>query len=368
MKRYGNIYEKIYNIENLRLAHKNAKKGKGWYKEVLMIDENPDYYLKLLQKQLIEKTYHTSKYESFVKKDGEKERVIYKLPYFPDRICQWAILQIIEPILIKNLTIDTYSAIPDRGIHFGLKRVQKDIIMDEEGCRYCLKIDAKQYYPSIDHKILKEKYRKIFKDKNLLRLLDEIIDSTEENAGIPIGNYLSQYSGNFYLSSFDHWIKEEKYVKHYHRYMDDIVIFGKTKEELRLLLKDINLYFEEKLHLTIKDNWQIFPTYIRGVDFLGYRIFKDYILLRKSVYKKMRKKMVYINKKVNSGNMMNYSEWCSINSYKGWLIHCNSFRLRRKYIEPLIPHSKKYYKVNIKKGDVLKYEKLRRSKKLCAAQ
>ena len=55
MKRYGNIYEKIYNIENLRLAHKNAKKGKGWYKEVLMIDENPDYYLKLLQKQLIEK-------------------------------------------------------------------------------------------------------------------------------------------------------------------------------------------------------------------------------------------------------------------------------------------------------------------------
>ena len=202
MKRYGNIYEKIYNIENLRLAHKNAKKGKGWYKEVLMIDENPDYYLKLLQKQLIEKTYHTSKYESFIKKDGEKERVIYKLPYFPDRICQWAILQIIEPILIKNLTIDTYSAIPDRGIHFGLRRVQKDIIMDEEGCRYCLKIDAKQYYPSIDHKILKEKYRKIFKDKDLLWILDEIIDSTEENTGIPIGNYLSQYSGNFYLSSF----------------------------------------------------------------------------------------------------------------------------------------------------------------------
>lgn len=255
MKRYGNIYEKIYNIENLRLAHKNAKKGKGWYKEVLMIDENPDYYLKLLQKQLIEKTYHTSKYESFIKKDGEKERVIYKLPYFPDRICQWAILQIIEPILIKNLTIDTYSAIPDRGIHFGLKRVQKNIIMNEKGCRYCLKIDAKQYYPSIDHKILKEKYRKIFKDKDLLWLLDEIIDSTEENAGIPIGNYLSQYSGNFYLSSFDHWIKEEKYIKHYHRYMDDIVIFGKTKEDLRLLLKDIHLYFEEKLHLTIKDNW-----------------------------------------------------------------------------------------------------------------
>lgn len=349
MKRFGNLYEKVYDMENLKLAHKNARKGKGWYKEVMMVDSNPEYYLGILQYQLKSKTYHTSEYEIFIKKDQAKERKIYKLPYFPDRICQWAILQVIEPIIIRNLTIDTYSAIPNRGIHFGLKRLQNDIRNDEKGCKYCLKIDARKYYPSIDHDILKKKYAKIFKDNDLLWLLYEIIDSTEGNVGIPIGNYLSQYSGNFYLSSFDHWVKEKKHVKHYHRYMDDIVIFGETKEELHKILFETDMYFRCNLHLTIKDNWQIFPTYVRGVDFLGYRTFKDYTLLRKSTCKNMKRRMSKLMKKVSSGCMMNYSEWCSINSYKGWLIHCDSFRLSNKYITPIEPYAEEYYSRNIRR-------------------
>lgn len=231
MKRVGNIYSKIYDMENLRLAHKNARRGKGWYEEVKRVDANLDYYLNKLQKQLINHTYHTSKYTTFIKHDSGKDREIYRLPYFPDRICQWAILQVIGDYILKNLTSNTYSAIPNRGIHYGYKKMQKDIQNNKEKCKYCLKIDARKYYPSINHDILKSKYRSIFKDKELLWLLDEIIDSTEGDTGIPIGNYLSQFSGNFYLSSFDHWIKEEKHVDSYHRYMDDIVIFAETKEE-----------------------------------------------------------------------------------------------------------------------------------------
>lgn len=60
MKRYGHLYEKIYDMENLKLAHQHAKKGKGWYAEVQMIDSDPDKYLKELQDMLINKTYHTS--------------------------------------------------------------------------------------------------------------------------------------------------------------------------------------------------------------------------------------------------------------------------------------------------------------------
>ncbi|MDD2496198.1 MAG: RNA-directed DNA polymerase, partial [Tissierellia bacterium] len=236
MKRYGNLYEKIYDIENLKLAHKNAKKGKGWYKEVKEVDDGIDYYLLKLQKMLINKTYKTSEYEIFLKNDGIKRREIYKLPYFPDRICQWAILQIIEPYLTRTFTHDTYSAIPNRGIHLALQKIKKDIYLNSDKDLYCLKIDARKYYPSINHNILKSKYRKLFKDKDLLWLLDEIIDSTEGNTGIPIGNYLSQYSGNFYFSSFDHWIKEEKQVKYYYRYMDDIVLINEDKNKLKSLL------------------------------------------------------------------------------------------------------------------------------------
>ena len=366
MKRYGNLYEKICDIENLRKAHKNAKKGKGWYKEVKMIDENPEHYLGLLQEMLINHTYKTSDYEVFYKTEGKKTRKIYKLPYFPDRICQWAILQVIEPFIINNLTDDTYSAIPKRGIHKALFKLQDAVWNDVPECQYCLKLDARHYYQSINHELLKQKYARMFKDDELLWLLGEIIDSIttaeiddlraiyllEEDidleTGIPIGNYLSQYSGNYYFSSFDHWIKEEKKVKYYFRYMDDIVIFGRTKEELHALRKEIEIYFKDELKLQIKDNWQVFPTYIRGVDFLGYRTFLNYTLLRKSTCKDMKRKLTAIRAKVESGNMMNYSEWCCINSYRGWLKHCNSFRLSQKYVVPLLPYADDYYIKNIK--------------------
>ena len=146
MKRYGNLYEKICDIENLRKAHKNAKKGKGWYREVKMIDEKPEYYLRLLQEMLINHTYKTSDYEVFYKTEGKKTRKIYKLPYFPDRICQWAILQVIEPFIINNLTDDTYSAIPKRGIHKALFKLQDAMWNDVPECQYCLKLDARHYY------------------------------------------------------------------------------------------------------------------------------------------------------------------------------------------------------------------------------
>lgn len=366
MKRYGNLYEKICSMDNLKLAHKHARKGKGWYEEVKEVNANEEYYLKLLQDMLLNHTYKTSEYETFMKKDGQKERMIYKLPYFPDRICQWAILQVIEPYLVKNFIPNTYSAIPKRGIHAAYKDVRKAIDTDVNGTQYCLKLDAKKYYPSINHNVLKAKFRRLFKDTDLLWLLDEIIDSIatadiknlqdlylldediDYETGIPIGNYISQYAGNFYLSSFDHWIKEEKRVKHYFRYMDDIVIFGENKSELHQLRREADQYFRTELKLTIKDNWQVFPTFDRGLDFVGYRFFLEYTLLRKSTCKSFKQKMIHIRKKIDRGGEMNYSEWCSVNSYEGWLKYCDSYRLKQKYLEPLKPYANEYYLRHIK--------------------
>lgn len=361
------LWDAICSMDNLKAAHQNAKKGKGWYQEVKMVDSDPEYYLGLLQEMLLKKTYHTSKYETFYKNDGNKNRLIYKLPYFPDRICQWAVLQVIEPILLRTLTADTYSAIPGRGIHKCLHNLQDAMRKDVKGSQYCLKLDAKKYYPSINHTILKMKYRRLFKDDDLLWLLDEIIDSVatanisdmrniwlldedfDSDTGIPIGNYLSQYSGNYYLSSFDHWIKEVKGVKHYFRYMDDIVILHESKEYLHQLRKEIDDYFWTNLKLTIKENWQVFPTFKRGVDYVGYRTFLEFTLLRKSTCKSFKAKMVSINKKRLNGESLTYSEWCSINSYKGWLQHCDSYRLTEKYLTPLKQYAENYYILNIKK-------------------
>lgn len=371
MKRIGNLYQQICSMDNLRKAHLHAKKGKGWYEEVKAVDADVDGYLQKLQDMLVNHTYRTSEYESFIKKENGKEREIFKLPYFPDRICQWAILQVIEPYILWHLTDHTYSAIPKKGIHAALHDVQKAMWTDVPNCQYCLKLDVRKFYPSINHDILKAKFRRLFKDPELLWLLDEIIDSIstakienmrdiwlldedyDSETGIPIGNYLSQYCGNFYLSSFDHWLKEEKRVKYEFRYMDDILIFGKSKEELHRLRREIDFYFRTELKVQIKPNWQVFPSYVRGIDFVGYRVFLNYTLLRKSSCQKFKRKMVEIRKKTEGGQLMNYSEWCSVNSYKGWLKHCDSYRLQNKYVAPIQKDVDRYYNEIIKQRKVV---------------
>lgn len=367
MKDTGDLFSKICDMDNLRKAHKNAKRGKGWYAEVKCIEKDLDHYLRRLQENLIEHRYHTSDYETFIRKEGNKEREIYKLPYYPDRICQWAILQVIEPYLLNSMTKDTYSAIPNRGIQPIInqlrgykKKIKKDgkvvaekwipsiLVSDPEATKYCLKLDVRKYYPSIVHDVLKAKYRELFKDEELIWLMDEIIDSistcpaTEENieilqrlgvavniiiddngrefvdgVGIPIGNYVSQYDGNFNLSVVDHWLKEVKGVKYYFRYMDDMVIFGSSKEELHKLKRELDEFMAVNLKQVLKHNWQVFPTKVRGVDFVGYRFFGEYTLLRKSTCKTFKRRMLSISSKRENNVSPTYSEWCSFNSYVG---------------------------------------------------
>lgn len=378
MKRYGHLFEKIVSMENLLLAYKNAKRGKGWYREVKEIEKNPRSYLEQLREMMLTHNYHTSEYRTFLRKEGKKVREIYKLPFFPDRVAQWAIIQVIEPQLLSCFTDDTYSAIPNKGIHAAFKKLRNAVDTVPDEMTYCCKIDCRKFYPSIDHDILKAKYRKKYKDPYLLELIDEIIDSvstcpaTDENlvfyisrgkrvnvvtingeafiegVGIPIGNYFSQYDGNFYLSDFDHFMKEVIHAKHYYRYMDDVCVFAGSKEELHGTLAIMRDYLTTELNLRVKDNYQIFPTFVRGVDFVGYRIFKNYTLLRKSTANQLKQKMTEIRGRAEAGHEMSYSEWCSINSYRGWLKYCNGYRLSEKYIAPLQPYADKYYENHIK--------------------
>lgn len=342
MKRYGYLFEKIITTENLMLAHEKAKRGKGHYKEVKIIDKNPLFYIKQIQKSLINKTFTTSEYEIYTVNDTGKEREIHKLPYYPDRIVQWAIMLQIEDILVSTFIYDTYAAIPKRGMHLALNRLHKSM-EDREGTQYCLQLDVKKFFPSINENILKGLLRRKFKDPNLLWLLDDIIDSTK-GKGVPIGNYTSQYFGNFYLTYFDHYMKEVKKCRHYFRYMDDIVILHHSKAHLHELRKNIDRYFREQLKLSVKENWQVFPTYVRGVDFVGYRSFGDYTLLRKTTAKRLKRKMALIRKRP----YIKPTDLNSIMSYRGWLEHCDSYNLDQKHIVPTLRRfkneSKKYSK------------------------
>lgn len=343
MKRVGNLYDKVCDIDNLLLAHKNARKGKTFYTEVKMVDANPAKYLYELQDALINHEYHTSEYEVFMKQDGEKLREIFKLPYYPDRICQWALIQVIEPYLLRNMTDDTYSAIPGRGTYKAYCKLKKALRKDYKGTQWCLKLDIRKYYPNIDKQKLKDKYARMFKDKDVLWLLYEIIDSTEGDKGVPIGNYISQYSGNVYLSDFDHRVKEVYKIKYYYRYMDDMVFLAETKQELQCLVKDIVKYMRDVLGLEVKENWSLFRVDDRGINFVGY-IFKHHVIrLRRSIVNTLRKISLKIKRRINKGMQLNYHLYCGINSMIGWLKHCDSGGLMLRYVVIIQEYIDKYH-------------------------
>jgi retron-type reverse transcriptase len=315
MKRCGGLYQNVCNIKNLELADKKARRGKRNQYGIKYFDKNRVANLFSLHETLKNKEYKTSPYSTFIINEG-KERVVSKLPYFPDRIAHHAIMNIIKPIFLSHFTADTFSCIEGRGIMGAFRSVSK-ALKDKDNTKYVLKIDIRQFYPSIDHDILKQLLRRKIKDKDLLCLLDEIIDSS---GGVPIGNLLSQYFANYYLSSFDHWIKEKKHVKYYCRYADDMVLFGATKDELHQLLSDIRIYLKEELKLEIKSNYQVFPVEARGIDFVGYVFRHKFILVRKGI--KWGLKRAVVKRKDRS----------SISSYLGWLKHCNGINLRRKIL------------------------------------
>lgn len=313
MKRIGNLYHQIISIENLSNATKKAQRGKSKQYGVRIFNRHPDDNISQLHKLLKSKQFQTSPYDVF-KVYEPKEREVYRLPFYPDRIVHHAIMNVLEPIFVSTFTSDTYSCIKNKGVHAVVQKM-KSSLKDVESTRYCLKLDIKKFYPSIDHDILKSLIRRKFKDQDLLWLLDEIIDSAP---GVPIGNYLSQYFANFYLTYFDHWIKEEKRVKHYFRYADDIVILASNKADLHQLLFEIRYYLSSNLKLEVKSNYQIFPVEARGIDFVGYVFYQTHTLLRKRIKKNFAKML------------KNNPNEASIASYMGWAKHCNSQNLIKK--------------------------------------
>jgi len=344
MKRYWNIYERIYSMDNLRLAHHNARKDKALYKEVQMVNKNEDYFLKKIQKILKERKYHISPKDYSVStiRDKTKSRELWKLKYYPHRIIQRAIMLQLEEIFTKNFTNFTCASVKNRWMSQVMKLMSK-YLWDKEWTKYCLKLDITKYYPSVNHRILKKILRRKFKDKDLLNLLDMLIDSFPWKRWLPIGSYLSQFLANFYLSYFDHRMKEKLHIKYVVRYMDDIVILCWSKKKLWYYYRRIKWYLEWSLNLSIKWNYQIFPTDKRWIDFVWYRYFHGYTLLRKRVLLKMKDKIKKLWIKINKWIMMNFRDWCSINSYTWWIIYCNHHRLYNKYIYNLTGHLSKYY-------------------------
>ena len=322
MKRVNNLYPSIYAADNIELADKKARKCKRTRYGVRKHDQNKEIDNYALHLSLLNENYKTSEYTTY-KIYEPKERIIFRLPYYPDRITHHAIMNVMEPIWTKIFTRDTYSCIKGRGIHALVKKLQSDLIKDPSGTMYCAKMDIRKFYPSINHEILKSIVKKKIKDKSLLKLLFEIIDSAD---GVPIGNYLSQFFANLYMAYFDHWVKEELKVRYYYRYADDIVLLSDDKNQLRNWVLAIKVYLTNVLELKLKDNYQIYPVESRGIDFVGYVCYHDHTLLRKSI----KLKLLGLVKAYSNNLISKQKLQLKMASYFGWLKYCDSKNLLKK--------------------------------------
>lgn len=187
MKRKGNFYKAICDRNNIKKAIVKASKGKKNRRNVEKIIENIDKYVDILYQMLQSKNIKLSPYKKMTIHDGanKKERIIFKPAFFPDQCIHWALMLQLQPLLQKGMYEYSCASVPKRGIHYGatyIKRILKD---DRKNTKYCLKLDVKKFYPSIDKEVCKKKFRRIIKDYDVINLIDTIIDSNSEK-GLPI--------------------------------------------------------------------------------------------------------------------------------------------------------------------------------------
>jgi hypothetical protein len=331
MKRIGHIFEKVCEIDNIKVAILRSSLGKRDRPYVKKIVDNIDHYAREVQQMLIARTYIHSPYTIKTIRDGpsQKERQIFKPRYYPDQIIHWALMLQLHELIMHGMYEYSCGSIPGRGTSYGHKFLRRWLDKDYKGTKYCLKMDISKFYPSIDINILKEMLRNKIKDQNCLWLLEQIIDSNSQ--GLPIGNYTSQWLSNFFLQGLDHFIKEKLGAKYYLRYVDDLVILGSNKRKLHQIRKDIE-EFLATLRLKLKNDWQVSLVTSRAIDFLGLRFFRDRTILRKRNALRIRRRIEKIHRKPQ----LTYRDACAVVSYWGWIKRSDSFNFYNRYIKPKV--------------------------------
>lgn len=316
MHTYKNLYEKVYDFQNLYDAYLSARRGRRSRDVVVRYELNLEEELITLQNELIYQTYRPGRYRAFYTHDG-KTRLILAAP-FRDRVLHHAIASVIEPIFEAGYYAHSYACRPGKGTLAGIRQLEKMLHSFGDKKVYCLQADIRHYFASIDHDILKKLLRKKIGDRQLLWLLDTIIDSTNNNEterqyGIPLGSYTSQIFANIYLTELDRFIKQDLHIKHYLRYMDDFIILSTDKRELHEARRRIGAFLEDKLLLELNRKTSIFPA-SAGIDTLGYRIFPKKRILRKRMIRKMRRALKIMR---GNGNLRSQHNKSVIASWLG---------------------------------------------------
>ena len=315
-KFFIHTYNNIITIENLLSAWTEFSRDKKKKSDVVEFSLNLMDNIFSLYNDLKNREYKHSGYKAF-KVNDPKPRDIHKAEV-RDRILHHLIYKALYEYFDKKFIYDSYSCREGKGTHKAIYRFEEFGRKESKNNTktvYILKCDIKKFFANIDHKILKEILTKHIQDKDILNLLDNIIDSFHQ--GLPLGNLTSQLLVNIYMNEFDQYVKHKLKVKYYIRYADDFVIFSQDRDYLENILISIQDFLKVNLKLELHPNKVFIETLNSGLDFLGFFNFPKHRVLRTSTKKRMFRNLAYNNYKEES-----------VNSYLGMLGHGSCFKLK----------------------------------------
>lgn len=346
MKTYKHLYPQVYDFENLYLAWRKARKGKRGRPGAAEFERVQEDELLALQGELQSFTYTPGAYHSFYIHDPKK-RLISAAP-FRDRVVHHALCRVIEPIWERRFIHDTYANRLGKGTHRALDRAQA--YLRQYG--FFLQCDLRQYFPSIDHQLLRAELARRIHDDGVLWLCDRILVSgvgvlseeyemvwfpgddlfaVQRPRGLPIGNLTSQFWANVYLNDFDHFVKRELKCGAYVRYVDDFVLFDDDPKRLKAWRQAI-VEKLASLRLSLHETRARTFASSSSLPFLGFRLYPEYRLLKYRKKAHFRRKLRFLLNEYAAGRL---EIACLDASIKGWVNHVrygNTWGLRRSVL------------------------------------
>ncbi len=349
----ANLYPQVWNFESLYLAYRKARKGKRGRPAAATFEFNLEDNLFQLQKELKAKTYRPGPYTNFHIHEP-KLRLISAAP-FRDRVVHHALCNVIEPLFERRFISDCYANRVGKGTHRSLDRCQQFARRH----RYVLQCDIRQFFPSIDHVMLRQALARVITDPEVMGLVDRILDSgvgilSEEYEmvwfpgddllavhrprGLPIGNLTSQFWANVYLNHFDHFVKRELRCQRrspaYLRYVDDFLLFANDKETLWRWRAAI-IERLARLRLIVHEARCHPRPVTEGIPFLGFLVFPTHRRLRRCKGIRYRRRLKRLLASYQSGEVELDQVHASV---QGWLNHVrygDTWGLRRAMLSSI---------------------------------
>ena len=352
MKTYRHLYVQIYQFEHLLEAYHKARRGKRRRPDVAAFEFRREQQLWQLADDLREQRYRPGRYRTFHVVEHGKHRCISAAP-FRDRVVHHAICMLIEPIWEQRFIHDSYASRPEKGTHAALDRAQHFA----RGHRYVLQLDVQQFFPSVDHAILRGLLAHHIADERMLWLIDRVLAggahvlrheydmvyfpgddmfAATRPRGLPIGNQTSQFWANVYLHPLDMFIKQELHCRAYVRYCDDMLLFAQDKATLHRWREQV-IAQAAQMRLTLHENRAQPRPVSHGIPFLGWIVFPYRRRVKPMIVRRLSRRFRRLREQYALGPCTLADLKSSMMGWLGHVQHGNTRALRRSLLRSNIP-------------------------------